>query len=194
MGEIAMGYDVSRFVGVKIENEFLCSICTDVLEDPVQGSCEHVFCSECIKSWLNSDTNPQKCPNCRGKMSRSRLKNVARYFKSILGRFLISCEHLAYGCPFTSVLDNSNAISQHQKECQFHPDSPVKCDIEGGCGSTFSREHMKEHNCVSALKQSLEEMSVKYKDYQTQNKLLKRQIITALKDADKYKKKAKALQ
>ncbi len=47
-----MGYDTKRFIG-KIADHFICSICLDVIENPVMtGICEHIFCkkylNECI--------------------------------------------------------------------------------------------------------------------------------------------------
>lgn len=46
-----MGYDVTRFTD-QPDGEFLCSICLGVFEDPLQGTCGHVYCSVCIKNWL----------------------------------------------------------------------------------------------------------------------------------------------
>ncbi len=47
-----MGYDANRFID-KIADHFICSICLDVIENPVMtGICEHIFCkkylNECI--------------------------------------------------------------------------------------------------------------------------------------------------
>ena len=50
---IRMGFDVSWFQG-EVDEELLCPICSEVLEDPLQApSCEHAFCSECINEWLS---------------------------------------------------------------------------------------------------------------------------------------------
>jgi E3 ubiquitin-protein ligase NRDP1 len=49
-----MGYDLLRFKSSDINEEFICSICRDVLKDPlVIDPCDHIFCSECIKTWIS---------------------------------------------------------------------------------------------------------------------------------------------
>ncbi len=48
-----MGYDILRFKSADINREFICSICLDVLEEPlVIDPCDHIFCSDCIKPWI----------------------------------------------------------------------------------------------------------------------------------------------
>lgn len=44
-----------------LENEFLCSICSEQLID-TQLSCNHSFCTSCITGWLKRENS---CPACR---------------------------------------------------------------------------------------------------------------------------------
>lgn len=83
-----MGYDLLRFIG-DIDEEFQCSICAMVLENPVQSPCEHTFCNECIKGWLS---NNRTCPSDRKALTVDDLKPVARYFRNLLNKFEIRCE------------------------------------------------------------------------------------------------------
>ncbi len=54
-----------------------CAVCLDLLEQPLQTPCRHLFCAECIRGLLLSGRGAEKgtgqCPLCRADISINQL-------------------------------------------------------------------------------------------------------------------------
>ena len=50
----------------KYELEATCPICMDDTSNNIKLNCQHIFCNECIKTWLSKQSNT--CPICRIKI------------------------------------------------------------------------------------------------------------------------------
>lgn len=50
------------------QNILVCSICDEPAEEAIQSRCKHDFCRACVKSYLNSTTDPN-CPRCHIPLS-----------------------------------------------------------------------------------------------------------------------------
>ncbi|RWR99817.1 hypothetical protein B4U79_18743 [Dinothrombium tinctorium] len=61
-----MGIDIDLFIDQSIDfDDFCCSICLDVLEEPLElMACDHCFCKGCLYN-LVKDRRRRKCPLCR---------------------------------------------------------------------------------------------------------------------------------
>jgi len=51
-----------------------CPICLELIEEPLQTPCRHIFCGDCIRNLLQSAQNDEKCPICRKKCKAKQLK------------------------------------------------------------------------------------------------------------------------
>lgn len=54
-----------------VSTEMECSICLDMMENPVVTPCSHWFCRECITSWLDQKDT---CSLCRTKITVGKLR------------------------------------------------------------------------------------------------------------------------
>lgn len=82
-----MGYDLKRFIA-KIDEDFHCTICRLVLENPVQTPCNHTFCDKCIKLWLAINST---CPVDRRPLTNTDLKPLEEPFRHLWNRLEIIC-------------------------------------------------------------------------------------------------------
>ncbi|KAM9318215.1 protein NLRC3-like [Pholidichthys leucotaenia] len=84
--------------GVSVEEQLsCCSLCQDVLKDPVSTSCGHWFCRQCISSYWDqsASSGSSSCPQC-GQRSKTdvALQEVLDEHKSSLRR---RYEHVTEG-------------------------------------------------------------------------------------------------
>lgn len=186
-----MGYDTDRFTS-PVNDALLCCICRDVLEDPLQASCEHAYCKLCIEAWLVHETT---CPEDRRPLSQSSLRPLFRYMRNDLDRLQIRCCNTAYGCQHVTDLE---FLESHENTCVYER---LKCPNERcsfyaarqeinqhahtclygqkecphGCGFSIMRHSDFEHNCIQELRTSLEVMRTdimcKYEDQKNEVEL-----------------------
>ena len=97
-----------------ISKELFCSICQEVFNDPVQSTCQHTFCRECITSWAKSK-NHMTCPLCRVKINVKTLNRNLLAFQ-IINDLEIYCNNKTKGCEWIGALDNATS---HLPNCQF---------------------------------------------------------------------------
>lgn len=157
-----MGWDIGRFAD-EVDEEFKCSICLNVLEQPVNGPCGHVFCSSCINTWLDQSqrnatqiSGPRRriifsgtCPVDRKALCREELVDAAIPFRNMLSRLKMKCDFEQYGCNTITPL---GSIRDHVRSCTWNPDEVIPCP--NGCSSLFVRKDLinSPHNCIKELK------------------------------------------
>nr|XP_023970394.2 RING finger protein 112-like [Chrysemys picta bellii] len=58
----------------QVQEDVTCSICLDVLDDPVSIECSHNFCQGCLMAhWRGVSAQGYQCPECRTPCSRDRM-------------------------------------------------------------------------------------------------------------------------
>ena len=108
-----MGFDLERFPNEDIGSELICSICTGVLEKPLETSCQHLFCGECIQEWLSRQ---KTCPHCRKNITTTDLRQVLPALKNILNKQKINCEYKSNGCKELVTIET---LPKHLSSCSY---------------------------------------------------------------------------
>ncbi|CAG0905418.1 unnamed protein product, partial [Cyprideis torosa] len=126
--------------------EFTCSICTEVLYDPVETTvCDHVYCRECLTDWLQRSST---CPECRTPATTASLKTAHRLLRNFLGSLKVYCPH-AYCNDVTTVEE----LEEHTNKCSS---SKIRC--EKGCEQLLLKSELRVHDCVQHLKALVDQL------------------------------------
>ena len=91
----------SRFVG-EVPPDLLCHICQQVLSEPLETPCQHAFCADCIRQWLNKTAS---CPVDRKPVTIPQLNPLHRVVRSLLDQLIIKCDFVERGCTHTMRLE-----------------------------------------------------------------------------------------
>ena len=82
----------------KVLQQFVCPICTNVLEDfTACGDCEGLICYACLNQWLARDNT---CPLCKTEFEEMK---VSRQVRNVLNMCEFDCP---YGCGDTFSYEN----------------------------------------------------------------------------------------
>ncbi len=129
------GYDEERFASTVSKN-FICSICFNVLRDPVLcPRNHHCFCRACITKHLE---NSRRCPTCADGLTVETLAEPQRTIKDYLDELNIHCIYVVRGCQEIVQLQH---LHQHEATCGF---TPAVCTNQG-CGATVNKRDLIHH-------------------------------------------------
>ena len=116
----------------KVPEDHQCTICTNILTDPVlTGCCGQLFCSGCLKNWLKKQ---RTCPHCQNANSRF-IKDLQ--MKQAIDSLNIYCPNRSKGCDKIPTLSVCN---QHLEKCLF-----VEASCTMKCGEKMLRKDLLDH-------------------------------------------------
>ncbi|KAK2846190.1 hypothetical protein Q7C36_011044 [Tachysurus vachellii] len=130
------------------QNQFICSVCLDLLKDPVALPCGHSFCKVCINGCWNQQDQKDvySCPQCRDTFTPRPVLRRNNMLADVVEKLKKKTEVQA-------------ASPDH---CYAGP-GDVECDFCTGrkhkavksclmCVASFCETHLKPHYQVPALK------------------------------------------
>jgi E3 ubiquitin-protein ligase NRDP1 len=168
-----------------VNEELLCSICMQTLRDPLADPCEHMFCRECIVSWLRQ-THVEPDQSRFNLVESVQLIDLDNYSNSSLtkinekGRCPVSghllqasdllpvprivrnlLSKLQLSCEFQSFgcvkVCSYEQLQHHETDCAYDPNRLIRCDRN--CGATFRRN--EHHDCIAFLLRVVRDLSDK---------------------------------
>ena len=104
-----------------------CPVCFEIVLEPVQTSCGHLFCRKCVQSVAT-------CPVCREQFT-----SMPDHFNNRRVRSLrVKCPCTVNGCKWVGDLGD---VNDHKAvQCEFHSHKCQFCDF-----NTILKEKLKDH-------------------------------------------------
>lgn len=148
--EIKVPDTQSGFPKDNIENlsfdklDCICSICAEVVRDPVAVECGHTFCTSCIKLALNS--NP-RCPSCMKSVSPGTTPVFC--LKKYIDTFTIRCPEKSSDNPLAICKwkGTIESFRQHEKDCEYSS-LPFNC-LQ--CRESVPRKSVEKHKSEQCI-------------------------------------------
>ena len=110
---------------------YLCPICHEILNEPVQTSCGHLFCGKCLRR-----VQSKNCPSCRVKFEEEPRRD--RFNEREIRNLIVKCQNSSRGCEWEGELGN---VESHQNGvCGYQL---VQCGNK--CGAEMERREVEKH-------------------------------------------------
>ena len=110
---------------------YLCPICQEILYEPVQTSCGHLFCGRCLKG-----VRSKNCPSCRAEFVREPIED--KFNEREIRNLIVKCQNSSRGCEWEGELGN---VESHQNGvCGYQL---VQCGNK--CGAEMERRDVEKH-------------------------------------------------
>ena len=119
-----------KFVNTHTEllEELKCPICLELVSDPVQTSCGHLFCRECVKETKTCPVDREQFTSHKDNYNDRRVRNLK-----------VKCPNKGRGCQWQG--DLGGAASHTEVDCKYQI---VECNIEG-CDVKVERGQLVDH-------------------------------------------------
>lgn len=124
---------------------FDCSICLDLVVDPVVTLCGHLYCWPCIYKWMQVESiSNRQCPVCKAFISRDTIV-------PLFGRGKDSGAKVASGVPLRPAISSNhnnsarNLIRHHFSDSIVYDSSPLTTDVGGLAIAVLPWVHSRQY-------------------------------------------------
>ncbi|KAL1792245.1 hypothetical protein ACET3X_009996 [Alternaria dauci] len=106
------------------DSNLVCLICHAPFDKPVQLSCEHYFCRECLDhAWAPQPSGRRTCPTCRHAVETDHdIRPVPKIIETMLDELVVKCPNTNAGCTWVD-----QRVNVHDHVMLYCEHTPVEC-------------------------------------------------------------------
>ena len=109
---LVQGVHPSRLLGAQVqESNVLCCACKCILNTPVQLSCDHLACKQCVQQQLVAMGPKATCPGCDQHFNSTHLSKCPTVVTGIIENLRVRCQH---ECRIPVMLQD---LQTHEESC-----------------------------------------------------------------------------
>jgi hypothetical protein len=102
-----------------VRENLKCGICKEVIREPRETPCGHIYCAQCISSWAGYyGICPERCREVSQLSLRSPINDVGKFISGLA----VNCKFWPAGCRAQIKLAEKY---QHEQICAYRPKSPT---------------------------------------------------------------------
>lgn len=131
-------------------DQLLCSICLDVLVQPVSTPCGHNFCMDCIKTYWDSATDCF-CPYCSERFKKRPDLKVNTFILEVVKQFQL--QQLSENSTRPLAVEAAAVSEDHSVHCDVCTSNTREAFMSCiQCRKSYCHDHLKSHETNGALR------------------------------------------
>jgi hypothetical protein len=133
------------------EDQFSCSVCLDLLKDPVTIPCGHSYCKECISDCWNQEDQKgiYSCPQCRKTFIRRPVLSKNVVFAGMVEKLKavrLQSAPVPAPVPAAPAVHHTGSGDVQCDSCTGRKQKAVKSCLE--CRSSYCQIHLEQHESL----------------------------------------------
>ncbi len=126
------------------EDQFCCSVCLDLLKDPVTIPCGHSYCMRCISDYWDEEDWKEiyRCPQCRKTFTPRPVLSKNVVFAEMVEK-LKTMRLQSAPVPAVPAVHHSGSGDVQCDSCAGIKQKAVKSCLE--CRSSYCQNHLEQH-------------------------------------------------
>ncbi|XP_048050140.1 E3 ubiquitin-protein ligase TRIM47-like isoform X4 [Megalobrama amblycephala] len=148
------------------QDQFRCSVCLDLLKDPVTIPCGHSYCKECISGFWDQENQKRiySCPQCRKTFTTRPVLGRNVVIAEMVGKLKTRLQSVPVPPPVPARRRHPHTGSGDVRcdSCTGRKQKAVKSCLE--CQSSYCQNHLEQHENLFSKRHNLMDATGRLQD------------------------------